>query len=39
MIGDDKVTGHVEGLVMQMERMLTSGDDLNKVREMRFRES
>ena len=39
MTNVDKVTGHVEGLVMQMERMLTSGDDLNKVREMRFRES
>ena len=35
----DKVTGHVEGLVMRMERMLTSGDDLNKERDMRFRES
>ena len=38
-IGVDKVTGHVEGLVMRMERMLTAGDDLNKEREIRFRES
>ena len=35
----DKVTGHVEGLVMQMELMMTSGDDLHKIRELKFRES
>jgi hypothetical protein len=29
MICVDKVTGHVEGLVMRMERMLTAGDDQN----------
>ena len=36
---DDKVTGHVEGLVMGFERMMASGDDLQRIRELRFRES
>ena len=39
IIGVDKVKGHMEGLVMRMEQMLTAGDDLNKEREIRFRES
>ena len=39
MIGVEKVKGHMEGLVTRMERMLTAGDDLNKEREIRFRES
>ena len=28
----DKVTGHAEGLVMRLERMMASGDDLKMIR-------
>ena len=35
----DKVTGHMEGLVIVFERLMAPGDDLKRIREIRFRES
>ena len=35
----DNATGHVRGLVMGFERMLASGEELKRIREIKFRKS